>query len=79
MADLAPEAIARLGSTVVRQTRIDERRYALELSLDRPPERVLDELVAQGARLVALNPVRDTLEDFFVKQVASDPGGSRFH
>lgn len=79
VADLAPEAIARLGSTVVRHTRIDERRYAVELSLDRSPERVLNELVAQGARLVALNPVRDTLEDFFVKQVTSEAGGSRFH
>jgi len=45
-------------------------RYALELPLTPPPERTLADLVGQGAALVSLTPVRDTLEDFFVRQVS---------
>jgi hypothetical protein len=40
-----------------------------------PPERTLADLVAQGASLVSLTPMRDTLEDFFVRHVSS--AGSR--
>src|SRR5678815_1610007 len=55
---------------VVRATRLAEGRYALELPLTPPPERTLADLVGQGAALVSLTPVRDTLEDFFVRQVS---------
>jgi ABC-2 type transport system ATP-binding protein len=55
---------------VVRGTRLAEGRYALELPLTPPPERTLAELVGQGAVLVSLTPMRDTLEDFFVRQVS---------
>jgi ABC-2 type transport system ATP-binding protein len=56
-----------------RLVRISDRRYAIELPLDPPPERVLADLTAAGAALVSLNPIRETLEDFFVQQVTS-PG-----
>jgi hypothetical protein len=46
-------------------------RYAIELPADRPPDQVLVDLTATGATLVSLNPVRETLEDFFVERVAS--------
>jgi len=55
---------------VIRATRLAEGRYALELPLTPPPERTLAELVGQGAALVSLTPMRDTLEDFFVRQVS---------
>jgi ABC-2 type transport system ATP-binding protein len=55
---------------VVRATRLADGRYALELPLTPPPERTLAELVGQGAVLVSLTPMRDTLEDFFVRQVS---------
>ena len=55
---------------VTRATRLVEGRYALELPLTPPPERTLAELVGQGAALVSLTPMRDTLEDFFVRQVS---------
>ena len=45
-------------------------RYALDLPLGTPPERLLADMTAAGAQLVSLNPVRETLEDFFVRQVA---------
>jgi ABC-2 type transport system ATP-binding protein len=69
---LNPAALQRLGGVVVRSTRISDARYALELSPERPPERVLSELVAYGAHLVSLNPIRETLEDFFVRKVAQE-------
>jgi ABC-2 type transport system ATP-binding protein len=62
---------------VVRATRLAEGRYALELPLTPSPERTLAELVGQGAALVSLTPMRDTLEDFFVQQV-SGPQPARF-
>ena len=59
-----------------RTTEISPGRYAIELPTDTPPERVLADLIAAGAKLVSLNPVRDTLEDFFLKQVA-EAGSAR--
>ena len=41
----------------------------LEMPLEPPPEQLLGELTAAGAQLVSLNPIRQTLEDFFVEQV----------
>ena len=70
MTDLAPGVLARLGPAVRRTTEISEGRYAIELTTDALPERVLADLTATGAKLVSLNPVRDTLEDYFVKRVA---------
>ncbi len=54
---------------LTRVTPIGEGRYALELPLHEPPERLLTELVADGAQLVSLNPLRATLEDFFVERI----------
>ena len=63
--------IAALGDRVRSAVQITEGRYTLELPLDPPPERVLGELTACGAHLVSLNPIRETLEDFFVQQVTA--------
>jgi hypothetical protein len=41
---------------------------------------VLPDLLAAGGRLISVTPVRETLEDFFVEQVAAadrDPERSR--
>ena len=65
--------IAAFGPRVRRSIRIGPGRYQLELPADNPPERVLAELTAAGAQLVSLNPIRATLEDFFVEQVAAQP------
>jgi len=69
VADLRTEVIDRLGGLVRRRQEIAPGRYALELTLDRSPDAVLADLVATGARLVSINPVRDTLEDVFMRQV----------
>ena len=59
----------RHRSRIERVTPLGEQRYSLELPLQPAPELLLAELIAGGARLVSLNPMRDTLEDFFVKKV----------
>jgi ABC-2 type transport system ATP-binding protein len=70
ISDLSPDVLAGIAPAARRVTEISARRYSIELPLDPPPERLLAELVATGARLVSLNPLRDTLEDFFVQRVA---------
>jgi ABC-2 type transport system ATP-binding protein len=77
VANLRPDVVVRLGSRVTRATEISKERYALELPLSEAPDRMLAELVATGATLVSLNPVRDTLEDFFVRRVAEVGDGAR--
>jgi ABC-2 type transport system ATP-binding protein len=62
---------ARRGGQVVRATSLGEGRYSLELPLSVAPDQVLTNLTERGARLVSLNPIRETLEDFFVRQVGA--------
>jgi ABC-2 type transport system ATP-binding protein len=73
MSHVSDSLVPRLGGPIQRAVRIDEDRYAFELALDPPPDRLVAELTAAGARLVSLNPLRETLEDYFVKQVSSQP------
>jgi ABC-2 type transport system ATP-binding protein len=49
---------------------LGEDRYALDLPLETPPDKLMADLTHAGAKLVSLNPLRETLEDFFVRQVA---------
>jgi ABC-2 type transport system ATP-binding protein len=58
-----------LGARARRVVRLGEGRYLIDLALEPPPEALLGELTAAGAQLVSLNPIRQTLEDFFVAQV----------
>jgi ABC-2 type transport system ATP-binding protein len=60
---------AALEREVRRLVRIGDGRYAMELPADLSPDRVLGQMTAAGATLVSLNPIRDTLEDYFVRQV----------
>jgi ABC-2 type transport system ATP-binding protein len=74
---VSPEVLARVTPHVRRATEISVGRYSLELPLDQSPDRMLAELTAAGATLVSLNPIRDTLEDFFMKHVAEMGAGAR--
>jgi ABC-2 type transport system ATP-binding protein len=67
---LTPESLERHRARAHRVTLLGEHRYSLELPLEPAPELLLRDLVAAGAQLVSLNPIRETLEDFFVKKVA---------
>jgi hypothetical protein len=70
-------AIDRIKSRLTRITPLGEGRFSLELPMTAVPEQLVAELAAAGARVVSLNPVRETLEDFFVQQVRAtdDEGG----
>ena len=74
---LKPEVLTSLAPRLKKSTEIAPHRYALELPLELAPERLLPELTATGATLVSLNPLRDTLEDFFVRRVAEIGEGAR--
>ncbi len=70
IAGATPEVLSRLGPAAKKVTEISAGRYSVELSLEHPPERVMSDLTAAGASVVSLNPIRDTLEDFFVRRVS---------
>jgi ABC-2 type transport system ATP-binding protein len=71
--NMSDTLVGSLESRARQIVRIGEGRYTIELPPDPPPDRVVAEIAAAGALLVSLNPIRDTLEDFFVQQVTS-PG-----
>src|SRR6185436_2873496 len=69
VSDLSQASLERHRSRVRTATQIAEGRYALELPLEPAPDQLLRDLIGEGAHLVALNPTRETLEDFFVQQI----------
>jgi ABC-2 type transport system ATP-binding protein len=52
-------------------TELARRRYVIELAPEVAPEPFLHELAQRGAAVVSLNPIRETLEDYFVQKVAA--------
>jgi hypothetical protein len=69
--DHVDEAVAdRVRAFAARMTRIAERRYTLEIPSSVPPDRALGDLTALGAVVVSLNPMRDTLEEYFMRRVS---------
>jgi ABC-2 type transport system ATP-binding protein len=69
VAGLKDDGLARIKTRAVQATPLGDGRFSLELPLSTPPEQLIQELVAVGTRIVSLNPLRGTLEDFFVEQV----------
>jgi len=66
---VADDLRAELERRVKGLTRLAHDRVSLELAADEDPGRLLHELGARGVRVVSLNPVRETLEDYFVESV----------
>jgi ABC-2 type transport system ATP-binding protein len=69
VADVSIEALERIRARAASLTRISADRYSLELPRDPPPHTIMAELVEAGASVISLNPLRETLEDFFVERV----------
>lgn len=67
LSDEAVRTFEQRGATV---TRISVDRHHLVLPPDATPDAVIANISTIGGQLISLNPVRDTLEDFFVAQVA---------
>ena len=72
-----PHVLDRVRPRVRSVTAITGDRYAIDLPADGHPDRWLAELTAAGATLVALNPIRETLEDLFVRRVSEMGEGAR--
>lgn len=68
-----------LAGRARRLTPLADGRFSLELGRDQPPETLLGELAADGVRVISLNPIRATLEEYFVQAVGAarqrDTGG----
>jgi ABC-2 type transport system ATP-binding protein len=73
VADARPELFDRAGASITRVTPIGDGRFSLELPLATAPEPLIAELVRTGARVISLNPLRETLEDVFIQQVQAAP------
>jgi ABC-2 type transport system ATP-binding protein len=65
------DLLASLKSRATAVTRIGDDRYTFDLPVEPSPDRFVADLSAGGATLLSVNPLRDTLEDFFVKQVTA--------
>jgi hypothetical protein len=65
------DVLASLSPRATTITRIGDDRYVFDLPVDPAPDRFITDLTASGAALLSVNPLRDTLEDFFVKQVTA--------
>ena len=62
--------LEKLRAGALRVTWIAEGRYALEIPLETPVDRAVAQVTSLGGTVVSVNPIRDTLEDFFVKTIA---------
>jgi ABC-2 type transport system ATP-binding protein len=68
---LSDDAAARLRGRVRAITPLAHGRFTLDLPPEAEPETLIAELRAAGAQLVSLNQDRETLEEYFVKQVSA--------
>jgi ABC-2 type transport system ATP-binding protein len=67
-----PEPLrASLAARVQSITPVSHQRYTVELSAVESPETLITELTAHGVHVVSLNPLRTTLEDYFVTTVGA--------
>ena len=67
---LAATAMPALESPPLPVVSVMGGRQCIDLPADRPPERIIPDLVRRGVRIVSLAPRRQTLEEFFVAHVA---------
>ena len=74
VAGVTPAQVTAMEPAVQRVTRVDDGRCLIALPRSRPPEPILGELIRAGARILALDPQHETLEEFFVRTVAGRDG-----
>jgi ABC-2 type transport system ATP-binding protein len=77
MANVPEPALERVRARARKVVGVAGGRYVIDLAPDGRPDEMLRDLVAAGCTLVSLNPVRETLEDVFVRRVAEVGEGAR--
>jgi ABC-2 type transport system ATP-binding protein len=70
VSNLSDAALERFRPLTTSVTAIGPGRYTLDLPLTQAPEKLIPEIAAAGATVVSMNPVRETLEDFFVQRIS---------
>jgi len=73
VAKLAEPARAAIRGRVTSITPLSHDRYTLEFPASESPEQLIYDLSMHGADVVSLNPLRATLEDYFVAAVGEAP------
>ena len=76
-AALPAAALERVRPRARRVLTVAADHYVIDLPPDGRPEDVVRELTAAGARLISVNPLRETLEDVFLRRVAAMGDGAR--
>jgi ABC-2 type transport system ATP-binding protein len=71
VANVSQSAMEWLGARAVSITPLLHERYTVELSAVEPVEKLIHELTVRGVQLVSVNPLRTTLEDYFVSTVSA--------
>ena len=71
VADLTDETRRSLAARVRSMTALAHGRYTIEVPPEQAPDEILHELRRGGAQVVSLNPLRETLEDYFVQSVGA--------
>lgn len=69
VSDVPAALLAALPTRFSGMIPLSDGRVALRLAPDAEPDRVMNGLRAEGARVDSLNPIRLTLEDFFLQHV----------
>jgi ABC-2 type transport system ATP-binding protein len=77
MAGVPAAALERVRARASRVLTVAGDRYVIDLPPDGRPEELVRELTGAGASLVSVNPLRETLEDVFVRRVAEMGDGAR--
>ncbi len=77
MSGVPAAALDRIRPRARRVLAVSGDQYVIDLPPDGKPEDVLRELAGAGATLVSLNPLRETLEDVFVRRVEEMGKGAR--
>ena len=71
VAGVSDSVQAQLAPRVRAMRALSAGRYTIHVGADQQPEQLMTEIKSLGGRVESLNPLRDTLEDYFVQQVRS--------
>jgi ABC-2 type transport system ATP-binding protein len=69
VANVAGDVRAELEGRVRRVTPLAHGRFTLDLAAETDPVALMQELRGRGVQVASLNPVRETLEDYFVHSI----------